>query len=125
MEERRERVLAAIEPRLLSYAWPGNVRELENVMERVAVLLAAPPSQGEEPAGDGGREPIERELATVIPELFGHAPRGDGETLRTARRGSEREHVLRILAECGGNHSLAARKLGIGRTTLWRKLRVE
>jgi propionate catabolism operon transcriptional regulator len=125
--ERREQVLAAIEPRLLAYPWPGNVRELENVMERVAVLLAEPPGGDEEPGSGAGAagEPVERELAAVVPELFEQAVRGDGDSLRTARRGSEREHVLRVLAECGGNHSQAARKLRIGRTTLWRKLRTE
>jgi ActR/RegA family two-component response regulator len=34
----------------------------------------------------------------------------------------EQQHVLRTLRECGGNRSEAARRLGIGRTTLWRKL---
>jgi propionate catabolism operon transcriptional regulator len=85
-------------------------------MERVAVLLAEP---GEGEALDAG------ELAAVLPELFERVPRRDPDSLRTARRGSEREHVLRVLAECDGNQSRAARKLGIGRTTLWRKLRME
>ncbi|HEY6003802.1 MAG TPA: sigma 54-interacting transcriptional regulator [Anaeromyxobacter sp.] len=127
VRERRDRLLSAIEPRLLAYPWPGNVRELENVMERVAVLLAAPPAGDEEPGNGAGApgEPIERELATVVPELFEQRPREDGESLRTARRGSEREHVLRVLSECGGNHSQAARRLGIGRTTLWRKLQAD
>jgi transcriptional regulator of acetoin/glycerol metabolism len=35
----------------------------------------------------------------------------------------ERQHVLRALEACGGNQVEAARALGIGRTTLWRKLR--
>ncbi len=113
---RRTRALAALGARLRAHAWPGNVRELENVMERVAVLLAEP---GANDALDAG------ELAAVLPELFGKGRREDPDSLRTARRGSEREHVLRVLAECEGNQSRAARKLGIGRTTLWRKLRME
>jgi transcriptional regulator, propionate catabolism operon regulatory protein len=122
--ELRERVLAAIQPRLLAYDWPGNVRELENVMERVAVLLAEPPSGGR--AAVGGADPAdEDELAAVVPELFEKRLRTESDTLRVARRGSERDHVLRVLAECKGNQSQAARKLGIGRTTLWRKLRTE
>lgn len=36
----------------------------------------------------------------------------------------EREHILRVLRTCKGNHSVAARILGIGRNTLWRKLRL-
>jgi two-component system response regulator HydG len=35
----------------------------------------------------------------------------------------ERAHVLRVLERCGGSQPEAARALGIGRTTLWRKLR--
>jgi len=34
----------------------------------------------------------------------------------------EREHVLRVLQACGGRHGDSAKVLGIGRTTLWRKL---
>jgi propionate catabolism operon transcriptional regulator len=113
--ERRERALAVLAPRLRAYPWPGNVRELENVMERVAVLLADP----------GAAEVDERDLAAIVPELFERRPRGDPDSLRSARRADEREHVLRVLAECDGNQSRAARKLGIGRTTLWRKLRME
>jgi propionate catabolism operon transcriptional regulator len=123
LRERRERLLAAVQPRLLAYPWPGNVRELENVVERVAVLLAEPAAAEEGPGA--GPEAVERELAAVVPELFGREPGGDRDSLRAARRGREREHVLRVLAECGGNQSLAARKLRIGRTTLWRKLRTE
>ena len=36
---------------------------------------------------------------------------------------SERERISEMLAECGGDRSLAAQRLGISRTTLWRKLR--
>ena len=36
---------------------------------------------------------------------------------------AERAHVLRVLDRCGGSPNEAARLLGIGRTTLWRKLR--
>jgi propionate catabolism operon transcriptional regulator len=108
-----ERALALLGPRLTAYGWPGNVRELENVLERVAVLLA-----------DGGAAELdERELRGVIPELFAPGPRPKGQGLRGLRRADERAHALRVLAECGGNQGEAARRLGIGRTTLWRKLR--
>ncbi|BDG03160.1 propionate catabolism operon regulatory protein PrpR [Anaeromyxobacter oryzae] len=109
----RDRALRAILPRLAAHAWPGNVRELENVLERVAVLYAEP---------DGG-EVDARELRVVVPELFeGRRRPSGGPTLRAARRGHERAHIQRVLEECGGNQAAAARRLGIGRTTLWRKL---
>jgi propionate catabolism operon transcriptional regulator len=111
----RARALETIGPRLAGHTWPGNVRELENVVERVAVLFAGP------------QEPEEEELRSVVPELFGRRPRrsdGVGD-LRGMRRADERKHIQRILDECGGNQVEAAKRLGIGRTTLWRKLRGE
>jgi propionate catabolism operon transcriptional regulator len=108
--------LGAVLPRLQSYGWPGNVRELENVLERVALLYA----------DDTSRAVGDDELAAVMPELFESlssppfpVPTRD---LRAARAAREREHVLRVLAECRGNQSEAARRLGIGRSTLYRKL---
>jgi len=87
------------------YHWPGNVRELKNAIERACVLgsgeevtaadLGLPPLQAEQPAA-----PRTRSLAEV-----------------------EREHILRVLAEVGGNKSKACQILGIGRATLYAKLR--
>jgi propionate catabolism operon transcriptional regulator len=108
------RALEAIESRLAVHSWPGNVRELENVVERVAVLFAS------------ADPPPDEELRSVVPELFGkRARRGESGDLRGMRRADERAHIHRILAQCDGNQVEAARRLGIGRTTLWRKLRGE
>ena len=108
--------LATLLPRLEAHGWPGNVRELENVIERVALLYA----------DDTSRAVGDDELAAVMPELFqsgapvpASLPSRD---LRAARAAREREHVQRVLAECRGNQSEAARRLGIGRSTLYRKL---
>jgi propionate catabolism operon transcriptional regulator len=112
-EQARVRARALLRPRLATHAWPGNVRELENVVERVAVLVA------DRTGGEVGED----ELRGVVPELFGPRRRAAAPDLRGLRRADERAHALRTLAECGGNHLEAARRLGIGRTTLWRKLR--
>jgi propionate catabolism operon transcriptional regulator len=124
------RALSLVLPRLGSYAWPGNVRELENVIERVAVLFA----DREDTARIG-----EDELRPVVPELFQSSAAGPGPAaspssapwsppapgadLRAARELQDRDHILRVLEETGGNQSEAARRLGIGRSTLWRKLK--
>jgi len=87
---------------LLKYEWPGNVRELENAIER-AVILAKNPY-------------IE---VTDLPQ----------ENLLLARSASpgkglkevEKNHVLDILTQTGGNYSEAARILGISRMTLYNK----
>ncbi len=111
------RVLEAVLPLLARHTWPGNIRELENVLERVAVLYGS--------ADDG--EVSNADLRHVLPELFG--PRADTASasldLGSARHREERAHIARVIRECGGNQSEAARRLGIGRTTLWRKLRDE
>jgi transcriptional regulator, propionate catabolism operon regulatory protein len=108
------RALARVLPRLEAYAWPGNVRELENVLERVAVLFAD---------GAISDDDLDHELRAALPELFdGAVVPAPQPGLRATRQAQERVHVERVVAECGGNLSEAARRLGVGRSTLYRKL---
>jgi len=108
------RALARVLPRLEPYRWPGNVRELENVLERVAVLFA------DGAISDGQ---LDVELRAALPELFEEplAP-APAPGLRSTRLAQELAHVDQVLAACGGNLSEAARRLGVGRATLYRKL---
>jgi propionate catabolism operon transcriptional regulator len=116
------KLVSLLEPRLKAYAWPGNVRELENVIERVAVFFAD---------RDAAAPPGDEDLRAVLPELFA-APREpaalEGETaagkasFRESRDAHDKAVIRRVLEECGGNQTEAARRLGIGRSTLWRKL---
>ncbi|MCH8179215.1 MAG: propionate catabolism operon regulatory protein PrpR [Proteobacteria bacterium] len=114
------------------HAWPGNVRELDNLIERLLVCVPASSDTGVAPQG---AQALLRQLA---PELFGagegamppaaggagvRAEAGDAQELKPAQRHSEREHILATLAACGGDKALACQRLGISRTTLWRKLR--
>jgi len=89
---------------LLKYDWPGNVRELENAIER-AVILA---------------QNSYIEVADLPQEnlLLAHRVPLEG-TLREV----EKEHILNVLNRTGGNHSKAARILGISRATLYNKIR--
>ncbi|WP_211464404.1 propionate catabolism operon regulatory protein PrpR [Collimonas silvisoli] len=93
---------------LESYAWPGNVRELRNLMERVALFLAAEPLRSLTPAF----------LLTVAPELAA----GAGVATPVAAP-PVTESAAQTLARFDGNRAAAAQYLGISRTTLWRKLR--
>jgi transcriptional regulator with PAS, ATPase and Fis domain len=95
---------------LLAHAWPGNVRELANAMKHGAVL-----SQGEPIAA--AHLPLDLIRATARPA----PPAPVGQTLAEI----ERHHIHRVLDECHGELAAAARVLGIGRTTLWRKLRAD
>ena len=102
----------ACAPLLSSYAWPGNVRELRNLMERVALFLAAEPLQALTPAF----------MLSVAPEL-GRQAAPAVDALPTP--GAARESVAAVLARFGGQRDLAAQHLGISRTTLWRRLKAE
>jgi DNA-binding NtrC family response regulator len=92
---------------LQQHKWPGNIRELANSMHHAAVL-------------SGGREIDVTHLPDEVVRPPRRAPRKDA--LRSLAE-VEREHVLRVMEACGGSQIDAARVLGIGRTTLWRKLR--
>ena len=94
---------------LQSYAWPGNVRELRNFVER-AVLVAPGPELLPE------HFPVQRMASTLPLHRIGPEPApasGEGAD-------KERERILGVLAECGGNQSRAAKALSISRTTLVR-----
>ena len=92
----------------IAYDWPGNVRELENAIERAVALGSGPiisvadlPSNLQYPATQ--RAPEKNELLP-LEEL-------------------ERRAILRTLRETSGDKLAAARILGIGKTTLYRKLK--
>jgi propionate catabolism operon transcriptional regulator len=96
--------LQACGPLLMRYGWPGNVRELRNVMERLALFLAAEPLQALTPSFMLG---IARELADA-----GATPPAS-------------ESATEVLRRFDGRRDAAAEYLGISRTTLWRRLREE
>jgi DNA-binding NtrC family response regulator len=110
--ERQGRVLrlsAGATERLLRYAWPGNVRELENAMERLAIL-----------ARDETIDPGDLPPHVGAGLALGPAP---GLAAEQTLADAERAHIVQMLERYGWNHSRAAEALGIGRTTLWRKLK--
>src|SRR6266404_5267636 len=95
--------------RLLRYPWPGNVRELENAMERGAILAQADTI-----------EPDDLPPHVTAALTLGPAPSLDSpQTLAE----TERILIMQTLERSGWNHSRTAESLGIGRTTLWRKLK--
>lgn len=90
---------------LEQYAWPGNVRELRNVIERMVVLAL------------NGTLDVD-DVPDSIRTFSESAPLSATVTLGE----NEKTQILAVLKECGGNRSEAARKLGISRRTIYRKL---
>lgn len=96
---------------LVNYGWPGNVRELKNVLERLVITAPGPSIGRLEVLNILGRVPAAAEPAR---------PKAGLDNSLASR---ERELISQVLVETGGNKTDAAKKLGISRATLHRKLR--
>ena len=103
--------MAALE----NHEWAGNVRQLRNAVEKMVVLAS-------------GEILGEDDLPPGVLRAGEHAPAGPAAGSRPAGSpvatlaATEKEAILAVLAECGGNKTLAASRLGISRRTLHRKL---
>ncbi|HEY8026666.1 MAG TPA: propionate catabolism operon regulatory protein PrpR [Burkholderiaceae bacterium] len=105
-----------------SYAWPGNVREMRNLMERVALFLAAEPLQALTPSFLIGVAPELKSIAILNP-ASNLVASSAADRREAGNAGSlPQESYAAVLTRFGGNRQAAARHLGISRTTLWRKL---
>jgi two-component system NtrC family response regulator len=103
---------AEVLARLARYSWPGNVRELKNVLERATILAFdnQPLTLDDLPAE-----------FQQLPALPGTTPTPLGAADRSLRS-LEAHHISTVLREAGGNKMEAARQLGIGVKTLYRKI---
>ena len=95
--------------RIMTYDWPGNIRELENAIERAVAL-------GSGPILHVGDLPSNLQYTSSTEKL----PEGDELVPLEAL---ERRAIFRALRETAGDKLAAARLLGIGKTTLYRKLK--
>lgn len=107
------RISKGAEVLLANYSFPGNVRELENIIEHAAVL-ADPPEIKEK---DLPEFLFRNRLLLAAP----HAPSEPSDILPL--RDIEKEHIRRALSLLEYNYTETAKKLGISRSTLWRKIR--
>jgi len=98
---------------MLNYEWPGNVRELENCLERACALTSGPTIHiADLPTALQNLHT----LSPVVPVSFesnGISPLAD----------LEKRAILHAITALNGDKLEAARQLGIGKTTLYRKLK--
>jgi two-component system NtrC family response regulator len=87
---------------LQHYHWPGNIRELKNIIERSVIL-------NDDKQLGVNNLPVELQHETAFPDAFDLA-------------GIEKTHIRKVLKHTNGNKTEAARLLGIGLTTLYRKI---
>jgi Nif-specific regulatory protein len=100
---------AAAKKRLLSHSWPGNVRELRNLMERLAYLVP--------------EETIDADdIAFILSPRSGPAPAQLDLPLTDATKQFQIEYIQKHIDAARGNMSLAAEKLGLHRSNLYRKM---
>jgi two-component system response regulator HydG len=94
---------------LRSYHWPGNIRELQHMLERAAIL------------SDGGVIRRKQLPSYVIHADPARIRAGSSRYVSLAEK--ELEYILEVVRSTNGNRTQAAKILGIGQATLWRKLK--
>ena len=109
----RPSVAPEVIEKFLSYAWPGNVRELENVMQRGVVLAEK---------GIIGLEQLPPYLTGAVAKE-GLYPQGTGFSLKKAQKIMERELIVKVLKQTGGNKMAASRLLEISYPSLLSKIK--
>ena len=104
----------------MHYSWPGNIRELQNAISCSAVLS---------PTGRITKHDLPPHIASLIREDEAETALKNNEqtittglTLKKYLRIKEKEYIRQVLVETGNNRTRAAKILGIGRASLYRKL---
>ena len=105
--------------RLISYAWPGNLRELSRVIHTAVALTRTEIIPAEALLLQESFSTFTLDRAQTLSPAAISAGTGDD---RNSLAAAERQHILRILEQSGGNKRSAAKVLGISRSTLDRKL---
>lgn len=96
--------------RLVSYEWPGNIRELENCVEHCLAMAASSRLEA-------------ADLPSSLQQAARLPPRPVAEPGIRAMAEVERDAILAALSQAKGDKLLAAKLLGIGKTTIYRKLK--
>lgn len=103
---------------LMAYEWPGNVRELQNCVYSAMTVTAG---STVEPSDLPRRVYSDSRPSEIAGSVSGRISLAETAAQATAR--AEQEAIRKVLSETAGNREKAAEMLGIGRKTLYRKLR--
>lgn len=101
---------------LSGYDWPGNVRQLQNVLQRLIVLNSGQQISANEVTAAIGGDLDMQNRASQMPDYF----EGD---MRAAKEQFEKAYLSHHLSKVDGNVSALAKKVGLERTHLYRKLK--
>lgn len=112
---------------LCNYSWPGNVRELKNIIENAVVFTngeiiteGSLPSHIKEYMGISRREPAMDTAQNHVSPLTIEEAR---DLNMKQRDMAEREQIVKLIDEFNGNISQVAKRMGLSRTTLYRKIK--
>ncbi len=105
---------------LMDYCWPGNIRELEHAIEHAFVTCQEEKIGVFDLPSEIRRAEMRVDICKTPVPARERTPETDYLYPRTSN--VSEEELLRTLSECKGNRSEAARRLGIDRSTLWRKI---
>jgi len=111
---------------LTEYDWPGNVRELENAIERACSLSSGPVLHRVDLPTQLQEFQMQRQSANAAAGEAGHGPgcgiAGDDDCI-VSIADMEKQAILGTIRQLNGDKLMAAKLLGIGKTTLYRKLK--
>jgi transcriptional regulator with PAS, ATPase and Fis domain len=101
---------------LKKYSWPGNIRELEAVLGMAVAQLGS--------SGSGKATMVELgHISATVRYLKRHTSSPSSEILVQSMDEVERDAIVQAARQCHGNTTRMAQVLGLGRTTLWRKMK--
>ncbi len=113
MEKPRKKLSAGAMQRLMEYVWPGNIRQLENEIKRLVVMVRGATIQ-EDALEEGIR----------CPPKINHGPADlQGRSLQQAVAELEQRMIRETLAACGLNQVQTAKRLGLSRQGLIKKMK--
>jgi DNA-binding NtrC family response regulator len=114
---------------MMEYEWPGNVRELEHSIERACALSSGPvlhmsdfPTQVQDHRRHA-QQAHEEKLRGDAAATTGSALTGNAQNQVLSIAELEKQAILNTIRQMKGDKLLAAKLLGIGKTTLYRKLK--